>query len=40
MSWYSDVLEVVFPDLDREHANKSRTVKDEKSDHADGDKNE
>ncbi|KAK4450674.1 mitochondrial Lon protease [Podospora aff. communis PSN243] len=40
-SWYSEVFDIIFPNLDREAANKSRIIREEKEkpDH-DGDKSE
>ncbi|KAK1755762.1 mitochondrial Lon protease [Echria macrotheca] len=38
-SWYSDVFNLIFPNLDREKVNRSFVVEDAKSDH-DGDKSE
>ncbi|KAK5651559.1 hypothetical protein OQA88_11924 [Cercophora sp. LCS_1] len=37
-SWYSDVFQLIFPNLDREKANKCNIAEDEKT--ADGDKSE
>ena len=38
-SWYSDVFDLIFPNLDRERANTNRILPDEKSDH-EGEKSE
>lgn len=31
MRWYSEVFDLIFPQLDREKANKSRIIEDDKS---------
>ena len=36
-SWYSDIFQHVFPELDREEANKSRVPEEKKQDTKDND---
>ena len=40
MRWYSDVFDLIFPNLDREAANKSRIIEDDKSDKEKSKKND
>ena len=40
MCWYSDVFDLIFPNLDREKANTSRIIEDDKSEKEKSKKND